>query len=353
MANEINIDSLSIEIKSNASSAVSSLYNLSRALEKLKTVTTGLKGLTRIANQIKLISDATANINVTGLDKLTKLTTNIEAMSKLPVPNFSKTANSLNSLSKSLMSINNISDLKQFSNNIKQVAKAVKPLETLGKNTLAPFISTFKALPKVVESLDTSTLERFRDIINSVVVSIQPLADSVTKSEKGLSALNGILQATTRQNGANAQSNAALVKSYTALGSIFTSVKVKLLAYYMVARRVGRILGDAFAESNRYVENLNLFTVAMGEAADEAYRFAQEVNDALGIDPSTWMRYQGFFKQVLTGFGSVTEKANLMSKNLTQISYDISSFFNIDIEEAYNKVQSGISGELEPLIVAA
>ena len=43
------------------------------------------------------------------------------------------------------------------------------------------------------------------------------------------------------------------------------------------------------------------------------------------------------------------KKAYKLSEGLTQISYDISSFFNIPIAEAFLKVQSGISGELEPL----
>lgn len=38
-----------------------------------------------------------------------------------------------------------------------------------------------------------------------------------------------------------------------------------------------------------------------------------------------------------------------MSKNLTQLGYDLSSFFNISVEDAMQKLQSGISGELEPL----
>jgi hypothetical protein len=38
-----------------------------------------------------------------------------------------------------------------------------------------------------------------------------------------------------------------------------------------------------------------------------------------------------------------------MSKNLTQLGYDISSFFNISYEDAMQKLQSGVSGELEPL----
>lgn len=106
------------------------------------------------------------------------------------------------------------------------------------------------------------------------------------------------------------------------------------------------IYGDL---KSAYVENLNLFTVAMGDAADEAYEYAYAVNDALGIDPSEWMRNQGIFKQISSGFGVVEEKANLMSKNLTQLGYDISSFYNISIEEAMQKLESGISGEIEPL----
>lgn len=101
------------------------------------------------------------------------------------------------------------------------------------------------------------------------------------------------------------------------------------------------------------MENLNLFTVTMGKAADEALRYAEVVKEAVGIDPSEWIRNQGMFKQITSGFGVVADKADLMSKNLTQLGYDISSFYNIDMEEAMLKLQSGISGEIEPLTLAA
>ena len=87
----------------------------------------------------------------------------------------------------------------------------------------------------------------------------------------------------------------------------------------------------------------------MGKSASSAFEFAEAVNAALGIDTSDWIRYQGFFQSVGKGFGVISDKADLMSKNLTQLSYDISSFYNISTEEAYNKVQSGFAGELEPL----
>ena len=69
----------------------------------------------------------------------------------------------------------------------------------------------------------------------------------------------------------------------------------------------------------------------------------------MGIDPSEWMRNQGVFNTLLTGFGVAADKSALMSKNLTQLGYDLSSFFNISFAESMQKLQSGISGELEPL----
>lgn len=34
---------------------------------------------------------------------------------------------------------------------------------------------------------------------------------------------------------------------------------------------------------------------------------------------------------------------------MTQLGYDLSSFFNISVEDSMQKLQSGIAGELEPL----
>ena len=107
---------------------------------------------------------------------------------------------------------------------------------------------------------------------------------------------------------------------------------------------------QAFADysSNDYVENLNLFTVAMGEYAESAKAYAEEVQALTGIDSSEWMRNQGVFMQMASGFGVASDSAARMSKNLTQLGYDISSFYNISIEEAMQKLQSGLAGEIEP-----
>lgn len=124
---------------------------------------------------------------------------------------------------------------------------------------------------------------------------------------------------------------------------------LKLGAFALAAKKTIGILGNFVTKSNAYVENVNLFTVAMGGYANKAREYAEYVGDAMGIDPGEWMRAQGVFMTLGTGFGVLEDRAALMSKNLTQLGYDISSFYNVTVEDAMNKLQSGFSGELEPL----
>ncbi len=104
-----------------------------------------------------------------------------------------------------------------------------------------------------------------------------------------------------------------------------------------------------FTESNEYIETLNLFNVTMGEGATEARKYAETVSNAMGIDVAEWMQNQGIFKNLAAGFGVVEEDANEMSQNLTQLSYDMASFFNTDVETAFDKLSSAMAGQVKGL----
>ena len=92
-----------------------------------------------------------------------------------------------------------------------------------------------------------------------------------------------------------------------------------------------------------------MFTVSMGEYADIATKYGQTVSDALGIDIAGWQKTQGIFQTLITGFGVTGDKAAYMSQNITQLTYDIASFYGITNEEAANKIKSALSGRLEPI----
>ena len=108
-------------------------------------------------------------------------------------------------------------------------------------------------------------------------------------------------------------------------------------------------MGDLFTESNKYIETLNLFNVTMGDGADAAYKYAENVQKLVGIDIAEWMQYQGTLKNLTSGFGVAGDAANTMSQNLTQLSYDMASFFNTDVETAFDKLSSAMSGQVKGL----
>ena len=133
------------------------------------------------------------------------------------------------------------------------------------------------------------------------------------------------------------------------LTTSFLNQAVKITALIAVYRKLSSVISDGINSSMSYTENLNLFTVSLGQYADSANTYANTVRDALGIDPSGWIRTQGVFNTLIEGFGVGAEQAAYMSQNLTQLTYDIASFYNLSISDAEKKIQSAVAGELEPV----
>ena len=138
-------------------------------------------------------------------------------------------------------------------------------------------------------------------------------------------------------------------KSVDKLSNSFLNQAVKITALVAVFRRLTKVIGSSIAESANYIKSLNMFTVSLGDYAENATKFGETVSEALGIDISGWQKAQGIFQTLITGFGVTGDKAAYMSQNLTQLSYDIASFYGLTNEEAANKLKSALSGRLEPI----
>lgn len=180
-----------------------------------------------------------------------------------------------------------------------------------------------------IDSLDTliSTLERLK---------------KATEGGCGLSAV-------TKEIGNLANANTKMSSSNKSSANTFGKLATKVTAAWLSLRKGSQVIASWINESNDYVENLNLFTVSMGEYAESAMGYANTVSEAMGIDPSEWIRNQGVLMTLADGFGVARDRAALMSKQLTQLGYDISSYYNVSVEEAMQKLKSGFAGELEPL----
>ena len=399
MANDLNIESLSIDFEVTSAAALSAVDKLVEKLTALKTATQGgLQGASSIAKGLEKITQAAQGFNsvdgskinsvVESLNKLKNLsisaniTTSAEqiknlskiansvaniptvdegklqsiseigaalsGLSNVPqIPDFSSTARSLSQVGTAVSGLSGV-DMGTVSSKIQELTSALSPLETLGKTNLSSFINSLKKLPEISYALSTLDYGQFSTQIQDVSQAIHPLTTEFESLASSISSMPAPIQNAVAglMNFDNEAQNTA-----KSTNNLLTKIKnlLSIAGAVAVWRKVKSVFGGMVESSNMFVENMNLFAVTMGTAADEALNFANRVNELMGIDVSQWIQNQGYFKQIASGFGVVESKANLMSQNLTQLGYDISSFFNISVEDAMLKLQSGISGELEPL----
>ncbi|MDD4802303.1 MAG: phage tail tape measure protein [Syntrophomonas sp.] len=97
------------------------------------------------------------------------------------------------------------------------------------------------------------------------------------------------------------------------------------------------------------VESENLFEVALGSMAGDARKWSEETSKALGLNAYNVRNNMATYNAMLTSMGLASDESLKMSEGLTQLSYDMASFYNLKPEEAFEKLKSGISGEAEPL----
>ena len=345
MADNVEIQGLEFQIVNDSTQAVAGLQNLINTLNRLKTATNGgATGLSKTAQGIRELSNSLKGLNSgDASQKITRLTNALTALSQVGnVKISSSIANQLTAINTALAGLKWTDGDKLTS-----LANGLRPLSELGKANMTTFINQLSKLPKVIEDLEAADIDKFTQQMTALAAAMKPFADEMQKVSNGFSAFPSKIQ---KLITSTEKYNASARKATTTTGKFTSGLKaLNVAAVVITFRKIGHFIAQAVTESNKYQEDLNLFTVALGQYAAEAQNYAEKVSDVMGIDPAQWLRNQGVFNTLLTGFGDTAERAQLMSQNLTQLGYDISSFFNISIEDAMQKLQSGISGELEPL----
>lgn len=345
MADNVEIQGLEFQIVNDSTQAVAGLQNLINTLNRLKTATNGgATGLSKTAQGIRELSNSLKGLNSgDASQKITRLTNALTALSQVGnVKISSSIANQLTAINTALAGLKWTDGDKLTS-----LANGLRPLSELGKANMTTFINQLSKLPKVIEDLEAADIDKFTQQMTALAAAMKPFADEMQKVSNGFSAFPSKIQ---KLITSTEKYNASARKATSTTGKFTSGLKaLNVAAVAITFRKIGHFIAQAVTESNKYQEDLNLFTVALGQYADEAKEYAEYVSDIMGIDPAQWLRNQGIFNTLLTGFGDTAERAQLMSRNLTQLGYDLSSYANIPIEDAMQKLQSGISGELEPL----
>ena len=330
------VKGLHIKITSESTQAVNGLKALHESLEKIKQSTKGGLGLTSVANQIGKVADESnkiSNITISNLKGFAEAVKTLSGVSNIKIS--ASIANQISAINTALSGLN----IGDGGDKIAKLVSALRPLETLGKSSLSTTVNALNKLPEALQKIDT---QKLYGQISSLTRIMKPLADEMQKVANGFNAFPSRIQKLIQEND-------KLTHSHKRLSTTYTEMYSKLRMAYSAIKTLTKGIASCIKQSTEYIENVNLFNVAMGEYRDEAREYAETVGDAFGIDPGEWMRNQATFMTLATGFGVVGDRANIMSQNLTQLGYDLSSFFNLPYEDMMQKLQSGLAGELEPL----
>lgn len=322
---EQTIDKLQIEIEANAGTSVKNIDTLAASLEKLKRATSdGGAGLSKFAASMDKLKTAAEGLK----GKSSALTSMSKSLNALSAVEFPAT-----------------DELKNFAESFEGFGGSVEAMRE--------FRSGVGSLKTAFNNLDKINFDGMSDRIKRLVDAIKPLTDEMIRGGQGVSnfgtQMKDLVSAAKATNAIKTPSDSRGVayNSHQAINTQWLLKKGKMAID--ILKQVGSTIGGFVGEINDYIEDLNLFTVAMGDYAEQGTAYANKMQSALGVNAGEAMRYMGVFQQMGTSMGFTQERAYTLSQTLTQLGYDWSSYYNLDTEESFTKLQSAIAGETEPV----
>lgn len=332
---ELNIDKLATAIsnlrtKGNVAKVCSSLDRLSASISALKSASTGLDGLSKITSFMNGLANVDLTQSAKGIRSVANALNKISSVN-LGNMDFSGLGSKMNSLKNGLSPISSISD-----SSIKSLRGVSSAINSIAK------------IPSITKKLDSKTLDDFAEVCKKVASAISPLASKLDKVGRSFSSLpskiKSAINSTTHFSSANQKASTSL----SSLASQLENVK-KRAAQLVSLKAIATYLANAVTKFNDFYEATDLFNNAMGELSGQATELINKMESLLGIDPTEAMTNIATIQSLATSFGLASDKAYILSKNLTQLAYDESSYWNKDTATTFTAIASAISGELEPI----
>lgn len=361
----MEIDKLSIGLEGSSKQAVSAVDALISTLSGLQS---SMAGLSRpsgtLVKNIDKVSTSLVNLANAG-NALANVSHGISAVAEslVSLQSFGTSAtgikaatSALNSLNNSLSKTQSATALQTTAVQLSSVAETLKSVSNVSAS-ISDFVKSLnslnRAVPKLVTSLPllSSALGTFISTVNAlpaVNANMLQTVNALAVFGKNSKALPQSIRATTQAFRAyNSTANTTRVKTNSLMSAMFNLQKT--VAAIAVAKQAMDKLATSVKASVDYVENVNLFSVALGDMTSKGWDLANAMNAAFSTDSSETTRMMGMFYQMSESLGLTSDNAFTLSESFTKLTNDLSSLFNISRDEAFTKLRAGLAGESEPL----
>lgn len=384
-----------------AASISSDISSMASALAKLASVDVKTTGISSFTNSIGRLSkvkvDPQLPQDLTKISDAVRQFANIKDISG----NVARLVSALAKLAASGSSIGTVTTtLPNFGKAIRDVATklsqlgGVEPQIISFISVIAQLASAGKAMPEAAQNLGTlsTALRQFINSmanVNNVNQSVTALVDALARLSSSLGGFNA------SSSGGVSQSTNAMGKAFNSLLQILNKVASKILSIFkMVLEKVGTLatsivshisgigrasnsmftvadgiksiiggllgmrgisgvfnwvkeavtLGGNITEIDHIVETV--FGEHMVGVVDD---WANRAIDDFGIAAGAAKQYAGVLSSMFQASNIGMTTAGKMAMDLVGLAGDLSAFYNIDTQTAYEKIKSGMAGMVRPL----
>lgn len=365
--------------KVNASESAKSINTLAKSIAKLPESLTGMgtlsdsvdtmldvtdafglmagvqdpKGLKSAINAIKKIPEAVSGVQGINSD-VDDVKSVLNGFNNLPAVTAPEGLSSFVSLLRRIpkaVSEANKADYTRLAESSRLLMNGLAPLSVLdfsNLKNLGSVLNQLNKVPDLAQKLDSKTVDDFSTACQKLATALTPLASQLDKVGNAFAKLPPQLSKVVTQANRVTAANEKQRKSYLSLSNQMNGF-MRNMAKLVSLKAIAEYLGNAVAKFNDFYEATDLFHNAMGNLSGEADTLISKMQGLLGVDPTKAMTYMATIQSLGTSFGLTSDKAYVLSKNLTQLAYDEGSYWNKDVAETFTAMSSAISGEIEPI----
>lgn len=228
---------------------------------------------------------------------------------------------------------------------VRQVTQEMKGLGSQSQTAWSQFAERINLVVQKLQSFKSKASEslgKVKSVVDQVKSAFRRTSTESDKTGDSLSKLKSVATAVSSKLSNLAKSTRNSHDGFRSLKAVIDPLKRAFLG--LVSVPISQWLSEAAKQSINYTENVNLFNVAMGESVDKGKTFVNQMSEVYGIDPSNLMRYAGNFYQLADAIDMPADAAATLSLSLTKSVNDISSLFNVPVEQVFNDLSSGMQG---------
>lgn len=349
---DVDITSLSVEISAESHGAELNIDKLTAAISNLRTkgnVTKVVNSLDKLASSIATLKQASAGMS--GLDKINSFLNGLSNVNTTAsTKSINTVVNAIKKIPAAVSGLNGV-DFYSMSGSITQLTNALAPLSILDASNLKALGSAFNAIGKVpdlTDKLKVTDLDSFASSCQKISTALTPLASQLDKVGNAFAKLPPQLSKVVTQANRVTAANEKQRKSYLSLSNQMNGF-MRNMAKLVSLKAIADYLGNAVAKFNDFYEATDLFHNAMGDMSGQADQLVNKMQGLLGIDQKQSMEQIATIQSLATSFGLASDKAYILSTNLTQLAHDEASYWNKSATETFTAMSSAIAGEIEPI----